>query len=89
MPEFFLRLEELTVLLIFIQRNYQGFLSLLEPGDIRGGFFVQNLESENCLVVPPVSLIARSLQKARATIVIPVWPSSSFWHLMQVNISSL
>ena len=50
-------------------------------------FFVQNLESENCLVVPPVSLIARalhylSLQKARATIVIPVWPSSSFWPLL-------
>ena len=49
-------------------------------------FFVQNLESENCLVVPPVSLIASaphylSLQKARATIVIPVWPSSSFWLL--------
>ena len=49
--------------------------------------FVQNLEPENCLVVPPVSLIARvlhylSLQKARATIVIPVWPSSSFWPLL-------
>ena len=50
-------------------------------------FFVQNLESENCLVVPRVSLIAcvlhyLSLQKARATIVIPVWPSSSFWPLL-------
>ena len=50
-------------------------------------FFVQNLAFENCLVVPPVSLIARglhylSLQKARATIVIPVWPSSSFWPLL-------
>ena len=50
-------------------------------------FFVQNLESENCLVVPPVSRIARSLhypslQKRRATIVIPVWPSFSFWPLL-------
>ena len=50
-------------------------------------FFVQNLESVNCSVVPPVSLIARalhylSLQKARATIMIPVWPSSSFWPLL-------
>ena len=49
--------------------------------------FVQNLESENCLVVTPVSLIARgvhylSLQKVRATIVLPVWPSSSFWPLL-------
>ena len=36
---------------------------------------------------PPVSLVARalhylSLQKARATIVVPVWPSSSFWPLL-------
>ena len=50
-------------------------------------FFVQYLESENCLVVPPVSLIARalhylSLQKARATIVIPLCPLSSFWPLL-------
>ena len=50
-------------------------------------FFVQNLESENCLVVLPVPLVARavhylSLQKARATIVVPFWPSSSFWPLL-------
>ena len=56
-------------------------------------FFVQNLECKNCLVVPPVSLIARalhylSLQKARATIVIPVWPSSSSGLYLQVDISS-
>jgi len=40
-------------------------------------FFVQNLESENCLVVPPVPLVARTLhylspQRATATIVIPL-----------------
>ena len=38
-------------------------------------------------MVPPVPLVARalhylSLQKARATIVIPLWPSSSFWPLL-------
>ena len=38
-------------------------------------------------MVPPVPLVARallypSLQKARATIVIPQWPSSSFWPLL-------
>ena len=49
--------------------------------------FIQNLESENCLVVPLVCIVARtlhylSLQKARATIMIPVWPSSSFWPLL-------
>ena len=50
-------------------------------------FFVQNLETENCLVVPPVPLVARafhylSLQNARATIVIPQWASFSFWPLL-------
>ena len=50
-------------------------------------FFAQNLEPENCLVVPPVSLVARavhylSLHKARATIVVPVWRSPSFWPLI-------
>ena len=92
-PEFFLRLEEswgphiVDCFANFLQRNYHDLFPLLESGDIRGDFFVQNLESENCLVVPPVSLIARtlhylSLQKARANIVIPVWPSSSFWPLL-------
>ena len=38
-------------------------------------------------MVPPVSLVARviyylSLQKAMATLVVPVWPSSSFWSLL-------
>ena len=38
-------------------------------------------------MVPPVPLVARafhylSLQNARATIVIPQWPSSSFWPLL-------
>ena len=75
-------------LLIFIQRNYQDSFPASGTRRHQGWtFFVQNLESENCLVVPPVSLIARalhylSLQKARATIVIPVWPSSSFWPLL-------
>ena len=63
------------------------FSRLWNPESSGVDFFVQNLESENCLVVLPVSLIARalhylSLQKARATIVIPVWPSSSFWPLL-------
>ena len=38
-------------------------------------------------MVPPVSLVARvihylSLQKAMATLVVPSWPSSSFWRLL-------
>ena len=43
-------------------------------------FFVQSLEGENCLVVPPVNLIARAIHylhvsKTIATIVVPFWPS--------------
>ena len=93
-PEVFLRLEELwgphTVdcFANFYTAKLPRFFSRFWNPETSGvDFFVQNLESENCLVVPPVSLIARallylSLQKARATIVIPVWPSSSFWPLL-------
>ena len=38
-------------------------------------------------MVPPVSPVARavhylSLQKATATLIVPLWPSSSFWPLL-------
>ena len=38
-------------------------------------------------MVPPVALVARviyylSQQKAMATLVVPLWPSSSFWSLL-------
>ena len=49
--------------------------------------FLKLEKLENCLVVPPVVLIARVLhylkvQRALATLVIPFWPSSSFWPLI-------
>ena len=37
------------------------FSRFWNPGCSGVDFFVQNLEGENCLVVPPVSLIARAL----------------------------
>ena len=62
------------------------------PGCTGVDFFVQNLSAENCLVVPPISLITRALyylqtQKAQATVIVPFWTSSYFWpvitrHLM-------
>ncbi len=62
------------------------------PGCTGVDFFVQNLSGENCLVVPPISLITRALyylqtQKAQATVIVPFWTSSYFWpvitrHLM-------
>ena len=53
-------------------------------------FFVHSLDSDNCLVVPPVVLIARVLhylkvQRALATLVIPFWPSSRFWPLINCS----
>ena len=62
-------------------------LKLSNPGASGIDFFAQELRTENCLVVPPVSLVARvihylSLLKAMATHVVPLWPSSSFWPLL-------
>ena len=93
-PEFFLRLEKLwgphtidRFANFYAARLPRFFSRFWNPGTSGVDFFVQNLESENFLVVPPVSLIALvlhylSLQKARATIVRPEWPSSSFWPLL-------
>ena len=55
-------------------------------------FFVQSLDGENCLVVPPVSLIARAIHylhvsRTIATIVVPFWPSSFFWPIISGNFS--
>ena len=55
-------------------------------------FFAQNLEGENCLVVPPVSLIARAIHylhvsRAVATLVVPFWPSSYFWPIISRKFS--
>ena len=53
---------------------------------------MQNLEGENCLVVPPVSLIARAIHylhvsRAIATIVVPFWSSSYFWPIISRKFS--
>ena len=91
---FFLSLEELwgahTVDCFadfYIAKLSRFFSRFWSPGASGIDFFAQELSSENCLVVPPVSLVARvihylSLQKAMATLVVPSWPSSSFWRLL-------
>ena len=53
---------------------------------------MQNLEGENCLVVPPVSLIARVIHylhvsRVIATVVVPFWPSSFFWPIISRKLS--
>ena len=50
-------------------------------------FFIQKLSNENCLVVPPVSIVSRTLhylfhQKTNATVVIPLWQSANYWPLI-------
>ena len=71
----------------YIAKLSRFFSRFWNPGASGIDFFAQELSSENCLVVPPVSLVARvihylSLQKAMATLVVPSWPSSSFWRLL-------
>ena len=70
----------------------QVFSRFWNPGCSGIDFFVQNLEGENCLVVPPVSLIARAINylhvcRAIATIIVPFWPSSYFWPIISRKFS--
>ena len=63
------------------------FWRFWNPGALGIDSFAQELSSPNCLVVPPVALVARvinylSLQKATVTLLVPLWPSSSFWPLL-------
>ena len=79
----------------FYNAKVEKFFSRLwNPGSAGVDFFIQCLELENCLVVPPVELIARVLhylkvQRALATLVIPFWPWSSFWPLIANNVPML
>ena len=62
------------------------------PGCSGVDFFVQKLEHENCLVVPPVDTIGRALNylhacRATATLVVPFWSSSYFWPLISRKFS--
>ena len=68
------------------------FSRFWNPGCSGVDFFVQNLVGENCLVVPPVSLIARAINylhvcRAIATIIVPFWPSSYFWPIISRKFS--
>ena len=47
-------------------------------------FFVQNVENENYLVVPPVTMITKAIHylyvsRAIGTVIVPFWPSAYFW----------
>ena len=51
---------------------------------------MQNLRNENCLVVPPINQISGDLnylghKTAITTLVVPLWPSTSFWPLLNTT----
>lgn len=69
------------------------FSRFWNPGAHGIDFFVQDLQGENCLLVPPVVILPRVLhymyvQKALGTIVAPLWRSASFWPLIQRKYSA-
>ena len=60
------------------------FSRFWNPGTSGVDFFVQKIQGENCLVVPPVCSVIRALHylfvcKASATVIVPFWPSAIFW----------
>ena len=49
--------------------------------------YFQPWEGKNCLVVPPVDVVIRvlsyiSLHNVSVTLVLPAWPSATFWPLL-------
>ena len=57
------------------------------PGSEAVDAFSQNWKTDNNWLVPPISLVAKSILhcimcKANGTLIVPKWPSSSFWTLI-------
>ena len=66
------------------RRFYSRFWN---PGSLGMDAFYQSWQGENCLLVPPVNLVAQvlqrmSIQRATGTLVVPAWPSAVFWPLL-------
>jgi len=60
------------------------FSKFFNPGSLGVDAFAHSWHSENCWLVPPVSLIPEVIVhaitcKAKATLVVPYWPSAVFW----------
>jgi len=63
------------------------FSRFWNPGTSGVDAFYQSWKSDNCLLVPPVDLICTTLRKmeceyTKGTLIVPDWPSSSFWPLL-------
>ena len=67
-----------------IERFFSRFWN---PGTAGVDAFFQSWQNENCLLVPPVTLVCETLKhmdgdSTVGTLVIPDWPSSAFWLLL-------
>jgi len=67
-----------------IERFFSKFWN---PGTAGLDAFFQSWQNENCLLVPPFTLVCETLRhmnrdSAVGTLVIPDWPSSAFWPLL-------
>ena len=63
------------------------FSRFWNPGTAAVDALFQSWTGENCLLVPPVSIVTRVLeymanQRAVGTLVVPSWPSAVFWPLL-------
>ena len=50
--------------------------------------FASDWKDENCLLVPPVSIVGRTLKhlrlcKSKGVLVVPFWPSAHFWPMLK------
>ena len=72
----------------FIIKKIERFFSRFwNPGTAGVDAFFQSWQNENCLLVPPVTLVCETLKHmdrdpAVGTSVVPDWPSSAFWPLL-------
>ena len=72
----------------FYNKKLDRFFSRFwNPGCAGVDAFYQSWTGENCLVVPPVSIVSRVLQymssqQCCGTLIVPEWPSASFWPLL-------
>ena len=93
-PEFFALLEyywgphTIDCFANFYNTKIERFFSRFwNPGTAGVDAFFQSWQNENCLLVPPVTLVCETLKhmdtdSAVGTLVIPDWPSSAFWPLL-------
>ena len=72
----------------YYNKKLDRFYSLFNSPNCEGvDAFTFNWEGENCLLVPPVCVVAMTLQhlrlcRARGVLVVPFWPSAAFWPLL-------